>query len=178
MTAPADPAPVDRSPTGFGSAAALLLAVAATVLAGRYAWLALGVGAVGTVFVLVAVGRGSRRALGGGAAGLFAAAIVAGGAGAPAGTVLAATVGAVLVWDAGATAIDLGAQLGRTASTVRLEAVHLAGSAAVGGVTAGAAIVVYESAAGGYPVATLLFLVVATALLLAAIDRSDAIATR
>lgn len=178
MTVPVDPAPMDRSPTRFGSAVALLLAVATTVLAGRYAWLALGAGAVGTVLVVFAVRLGSRRALGGGAAGLFAAAIVAGGAGAPAGTVLAATVGAVLVWDAGATAIDLGAQLGTAASTVRLEALHLGGSAAVGGLTAGAAIVVYESAAGGYPVATLLFLVVATALLLAAIDRSDATATR
>lgn len=46
---------------------------------------------------------------------LFAAAIVAGASGAPAGTVLAGTVGAVLVWDAGATAIDLGDQLGATA---------------------------------------------------------------
>lgn len=176
MTVPADPTPVDRSPTRFGSAAAVLLAVATTVLAGRYAWLALGAGAVGTVLVTVGVGRGARQALGWGAGGLFAAAIVAGGVGAPAGTVLAATVGAVLVWDAGATAIDLGAQLGTAAHTVRLEALHLGASAAVGGVAAGAAMVVYGSAAGGYPVATLLFLVVATALVLAAVDRSDAAA--
>lgn len=170
--------PIDRSPTRFGSAVSILLAVATAVLAGRYAWLALAVGAVGTLLVLVALGRGSRRALGGGAAGLFAAAIVAGASGAPARTVLAGTVGAVLVWDSGATAVDLGEQLGANGNTVRIEALHLAASAAVGGVTAGVALLVYESAAGGYPVATLLFLVVATALLLAAIDRSDTAATR
>lgn len=174
----AGPGPIDRSPTRFASAASVLLAAATAAIAGRYAWLALGVGAVGTTLVLVAVGRGSRRVLGGGAAGLFAAAIVAGATGAPVVTVLAATVGAVLVWDAGATAIDLGEQLGATANTIRIEALHLGGSAAVGGVTVGVAILVYESAAGGYPVSTLLFLVVATALLLAAIDRSDTTATR
>lgn len=174
----AGPTPIDRSPTRFGAAAALLVAVATTVLAGGYAWLALGVGALGTTLVLVGVGRGSRRPLGAGAAGLFTATIVAGASGAPVETVLAGTVGAVVVWDAGGTAIDLGEQLGAAASTVRVEALHLAASTAVGGFTAGAAVIVYESAAGGYSVATLLFLVVATALLLAAIDRSDAVATR
>lgn len=174
----ADAQPIDRSPTRFGSAISILLAVVTAAIVGRYTWLALGLGAVGTLLVIVALGRGSRRALGGGAAGLFAAALVSGATGTPAGTVLAGTVGAVLVWDSGATAIGLGEQLGAAASTVRVEALHLAASTAVGGFTAGAAVLVYEAAAGGYSVATLLFLVVATALLLAAIDRNDTAATR
>lgn len=174
----AGPAPIDRSPTRLASAIAILLAVATSLAAGRYAWSALAVGALGTAFVLVGVGHGSRRAVGGGAAGLFAAAVVAGAHGAGAGTVLAGSLGAVLAWDAGGTAIDLGEQLGRAASTVRVEALHLAASAAVGGLTAGVAVAVYEVAAGGYTVTTLLLLVVATVLLLAAIDRRDTTATR
>lgn len=174
----ADAQPIDRSPTRFGSAISILLAVVTAAIVGRYTWLALGLGAVGTLLVIVALGRGSRRALGGGAAGLFAAALVSGATGTPAGTVLAGTVGALLVWDSGATAIDLGEQLGATGNAIRIEALHLAVSAAVGGVTAGVALLVYESAAGGYSVATLLFLVVATGLLLAAIDRSDTTTTR
>lgn len=56
--------------------------------------------------------------------------------------VLAALVGAVLVWDAGEFGVTLGQEIGRRANTRRAELVHATGTLAVGGFGAGVALLI------------------------------------
>lgn len=164
---------VDRSATRFSSTvavAAALVAVVpcwlqftATALAGTVGFLFLVAGVVTCRHVLVTAG----------AAGLFVGGIVAGGGGAPAPFVLVGAVATVVAWDAGRTGIDLGAQLGRSTPTRRLEVVHAAASTFVGCLTLGTAYVVYLLADGGRSVTLLALLVSAGVLVASALARQD-----
>lgn len=162
---------IDRDPARLSSVASGVAAVGAAVASGLYSWHALVLGLVGVGLVVAGVGTGSRSRITVGSAGLFAGVIVAGVQGAAAGATLLGGAAAVLAWDTGTTAIGIGRQLGREASTRRLELVRLAASAVVGAVTIGAGYLLYDRAAGGQPLGTLLALVLATVLLLTAIVR-------
>jgi hypothetical protein len=83
---------------------------------------------------------------------------------------LAGVAFAVLAWDAGWNAIGVGAQLGREADTVRLEAAHLAASTAVGVAVLGVGFGLYRVGTGGKPIAVLLLLVIAAVLLVEALS--------
>jgi hypothetical protein len=130
---------------GLPFAALALVAVAIGLLRGGRSWLARGA-VLGTVGVLVAGVRG----------------------GAPE-PLLVGLLGTVLAWDVGEHAIGLGEQLGREATTVRVEVVHAAASLAVGAGATTLGYGVYLGATGGQPVAALVFLVVGVVSLVAAL---------
>ena len=162
--------PVDRSParlSAWASAGAGLVALAST---GLHSWPALAAGTLGLLALVVGLARGTRSRVSLGAFGLLGGVLLAGAQGAPVLPVLVGVTFAVLAWDAGGSAVSIGAQLGRDADTRRLEVVHLASSLAVGAVVAGLGYGLYRVAAGGQPVAALVLLVVAAVLLVEAID--------
>lgn len=78
---------------------------------------------------------------------------------------LGGVVGAVLAWDAADNAIGIGQQLGRRAETVRIEAVHLAGTAAVGVAGVAAAVVVRGLSVGAVSLEAFVLLLAAVVLL-------------
>lgn len=138
-----------------GSAVAILGAAACVAAVGLAAtsagdtsellWTVPGV--TGVVLLGLAVapvrGSGSRWLVKTGAGAVFLSVVLAGlFRVAPLGTLLLAMVATVVSWDAGEHAIDVGRQLGRNASTWRLDVSHVGATAAVGvvGVLAGHAI--------------------------------------
>jgi hypothetical protein len=161
--------PVDRSPTRLGRWASVIAGLLALVSSGFYSWPALVAGALGLVLLVVGVVRGTNRTVSVGAFGLFAGAVLAGAQGAPVIPVLASVTASVLAWDFGNHAIGLGAQLGPEADTLRLEAVHLTASTAVGAVVAAVGFGLYRTGTGEQPVAALVLLVVAAVLLVEAL---------
>ncbi|MFC4541064.1 hypothetical protein ACFO5R_03860 [Halosolutus amylolyticus] len=163
--------PIDREPAPLSSVVAVVAAGGATLASGRYSWYGLAIGLLGAAVLAVGVARGVRSAVTLGSAGLVGGALVAGVQGAPAGATLVAVAAGVLAWDAATTAIGVGRQLGRAASTRRLELVHLAGSAAVGAVTIVIGSLLYEAAGGGQPLLALLLLILASVALLTALVR-------
>jgi hypothetical protein len=80
-------------------------------------------------------------------------------------SLLLASVGVVLAWDAGETAIDVGEQVGREPATAVVEATHLGASALVGLVAVAAGFVVMNLGTPGLPLESLAFLLVALVLL-------------
>lgn len=162
--------PIDRSPARLSRWISFVAALVALVSSGLYSWPALATGTLGLGLLGVGLARGSTTGVTVGAFGLFVGAILAGAQGAPVVPALIGVTFAVLAWDLGGSAISIGDQLGRDADTVRLEAVHMTGSTAVGAVTAGVGFGLYQAGNGGQPVAALVFLVIAAVLLVAALD--------
>ncbi|APX96474.1 DUF7519 family protein [Natronorubrum daqingense] len=74
-------------------------------------------------------------------------------------------IAAIVAWELGHSAIVLGEQLGREATTIRLEAVHAVSSLLVGLVAGTAGFVVYSVAGGGQPVTAIVTLLLAAVLL-------------
>ena len=127
---------IDRGPTRLSSGVAVAAAVVGFLLSGPYSWVALAAGGLGVFLVVAGVVGGRHAAVTAGCAGLVVGSIAAAQAGTPALFGLGSAVAALVAWDAGGTAIDLGAQLGRDAETTRLELVHAGSTALVGVVTA------------------------------------------
>lgn len=164
---------VDRSPTRLSAVAGSVVGTATALLSGLYSWMALGVASIGLLFVFVGFVRRRRWWVTLGCGALFVGAVLAGLAGAPPEVVLVSVVGAVVAWDVGTTAISLGGQLGRAAPTTRLELVRITVSVGVGGLVSSSGYAVYAVAGGGRPISTMLFLILAVVLLLAAIRRDQ-----
>lgn len=165
---------IDRSPTRTGSVVAVAAALVALAASGLYSWIALAAGATGVSLVALGVVLGRHDAVTVGSGALFAGVLAAGVQGAPVGVVLLAAVTTVLAWDAGGTAIDLGAQVGRDAATARLELVHATATTAVGALTAGLAWSVYRIGVGGRSLTVpVLLLVSAFCIALALTIRGD-----
>ncbi|AUX09806.1 hypothetical protein AArcSl_2181 [Halalkaliarchaeum desulfuricum] len=162
--------PIDRSSTTVGSGLSAFAALFSFVVTGFYSWGGLLAGAVGLVLLLAGLVRGTTAPVTIGGFGLVIAGIVAGAQGAPVVSVLAGVVFAVIAWDAAGLAIGLGKQLGRGADTTRLELFHVAGSLAVGIVSAGIGYAIYVFATGGQPVGAVVFLLVGTLLLLVVLE--------
>jgi hypothetical protein len=160
---------IERSPAVLSSA---LAASAAAVSAGASALTStVGLGLGGTGFLLVAVGlvRGRRRAVGLGAGGLFVGALAGGVVtGAPF-LLLPGVIAAVLAWDLGEQAINVGEQLGREADTAQLEVTHAAASTVVGAGAGGLGYAIYLGASGGQPVTALVFLLLGAVALISAL---------
>lgn len=156
---------VDRSPTRTsGRIAVAAVAVGALALAaGSPASLALGV--PGVAAVAVGVRRGNRDVVSAGAFGLFLAALLAGVASAPVGPTLLGAGLAVLAWDAGGNAIELGEQIGRDAPTREAELAHVSGTATVAATAGGLGYAFYAVSGGGRPVTALVLLCFAAVLL-------------
>jgi hypothetical protein len=145
-----------------------LIAVGATGLSAPLSLL-IAVGGFVTLLSGLLVGR--REPLTLGALGIFAAAVLAGWAGAPLSSTVLAVTAAILAWDLGQFAIGIGEQLGRDAETVRLELVHAAASTAVGIAALVAGSVVFSFAGGSTPTSALFVLVVAVAVVVLGLRR-------
>ncbi|MFB6166119.1 MAG: hypothetical protein ABEJ31_13240 [Haloarculaceae archaeon] len=89
--------------------------------------------------------------------------------GSPTGTVVLAGVAVVLAWDLGEQAVNVGEQLGREARTWPVEALHGAGTAAVGGLGVGATFLVAGADVTGLSLAALGALLAAALTLTAAL---------
>jgi hypothetical protein len=131
-------------------------------------------GATGVAMTGVAMLLGSRRSsrsllkLG---AGTLLCCVLAGGVlrSASQTTLLVGVAGTVLAYDLGENAVSLGDQLGRTAPTRTVEAVHALGSLAVAGIAVLAARTVDGVGTPGMSLTSLSLLLVAVVLLLAAV---------
>lgn len=164
---------IDRGPTRLSSAVAVAAAILAFVVSGPYSWIALAVSALGIVLVVVGVVTGTHAALTTGSAGLFAGVIAAGLQGTPAPFVLGGAVAAIVAWDTGGTAIDLGAQLGRAAETTRLELVHAASTVLVGAIAAGGSWMLYRTSLGSRPLTVPMLLLIAALCIAVALTVRD-----
>ena len=162
---------VTRKPTIVSSVAALLVAATGLLLSGLYSSLALIAAAGGLVALVVAALTGARPLVTIGALGLFAGAVAAGVRGAPPAILLAAVLAAVLAYDFGGTAVDLGEQLGREADTRRLELLRVATSSLVGVAAATASYIVYLVGASGQPLSAVVLLLITVFVLFVALRR-------
>ena len=150
-----------RRPTWVSSLGAFLAGIVAVSAVGYGSVAALGVGLFGLVLLGVGLHRGLRGAVDGGALSVFVAVVLGALATESIDATLLATIGVVLAWDLGHSAIDFGEQLGRESSTGRLEVVHGLASLLVGIATAILAYVVYLFSTGGQPVAAVTLLILA-----------------
>lgn len=153
-----------RKPTTLSSAITVCGALLATVVAGAGSTNGLFLGLAGVVFVAVGLYAQNHSAIDIGGGVLFVAVILGATQGGSVESTLLGAVAAVVAWDIGQSAIDLGEQLGREADTTRLEAVHAGTSTLVGLVTVTFAYALYVFAAGGQPVAAVVLLLAAAAL--------------
>lgn len=164
---------IDRGPTRLSSAIAVTAAILAFLVSGPYSWIALAVGGLGVVLVLLGVLTGAHAAVTVGSAGLFVGAIAAGLQRTPPLFVLGGAVAAMVAWDTGGTAIDLGAQLGRAADTTRLELVHAASTVLVGTVAAGGGWALYRTSLGGRSLTVPMLLLIAALCIAVALTVRD-----
>lgn len=160
---------IDRSPTRTSQ----LLAVIAASVALATAALASSTGGLVSVLgvLLLAVGvlRGSRGLVTGGSFVLFLGVLYGGLLAAPAELLIPGTMAAILAWDFGEQAINVGEQLGREADTQRLETMHAAASTAVAVAAGGLGYGIYMLGSGGQPVTALVFLLIAALALTSAL---------
>lgn len=164
-----DPVTVERAPTLVSTTLAVAAAVGAAVLASTAASPALPVGLAAAGLVGVGITAGSRTGLAVGAAGTFGTAVIAAVAGGTVPVVVGATLAAVLAWDFGDQALDVGTQVGRGPSTWRGEAGHALASVGVGVAMAVAVVTVYRVATGGLSTTALVALAAAAILLTGAL---------
>jgi hypothetical protein len=160
-----DDGTIDRSPPRFSAWVAVGTAVLAVAAVGRASATALVFGVAGGALVLAGLGVARKGPVTVGSALLFCGVLAAGTVGAATRPLLVAGAATVVCWDVGRYAVDLGAQLGRAASTVRVELLHVAVSALVASATVGAAYAASRTVAGGQPVVALVALLLAGALL-------------
>ena len=164
---------ITRQPTRLSSAAALVTGVLGFVSVGPYSGLALGLAGFGLIALVAGLVRDSRSLATIGPVGLFAGAVAAGVADPPVAVVLFGVLAAVLAYDFAATAVDLGAQLGREADTRRLELIHLATSSLAGVAVAVVSYLVYALGAGGQPISAVVGLLLAVVVLFVALRRQQ-----
>ncbi|WP_267642391.1 DUF7519 family protein [Haloarchaeobius amylolyticus] len=129
---------------------------------------------VGALLVTIALapGRGdsTRTLLKAGSGFVFLAVLVAGVTQlADFDALLLSGVAAVVAWDAGETAVNVGEQLGQEPTTWPVEAAHLAGTLVVGAVTVALGRVAQGLGTPGLPLTQFAFLLVAVVVLAAAL---------
>lgn len=152
---------ITRRPTTIASAVAAAGATVAIVAGSYETAYGLLLGAVGAALLAAGLVRGHRIAVDAGCGVLFLCVVAGGIAGASVEAALLGTIGVVLSWDLGQSAIDLGDQLGREAETRRLELAHAGSSLLVGLTAATVGYAVYTVAADGQPVAAVVLALLA-----------------
>lgn len=154
-----------RRPALISSAVAATGAILAVVTSGYASIFGLALAVIGASFLALGLARGTHSAIDVACLLLFAGVLASGYEGGSVELALLGTVGTVVAWDLGQSAIDLGEQLGREAQTTRLEAVHVASSAIVGLVAITIGYTLYVFAADGQPVAAVALLLAAASLI-------------
>lgn len=129
---------ITRRPTRLAGAVSLLAAAAAVLTTVPGPAFATGSAALGLGLVGGALAIGSRRLLDIGALAAFVG-VAASAGDLPVTGPLLGTIAVLVSWDVGGVAIKLGAQLGREATTTRLELWSVLSSAGVGMAAAGLA---------------------------------------
>ncbi|OVE85182.1 hypothetical protein B2G88_07315 [Natronolimnobius baerhuensis] len=154
-----------HKPTLLSSGVALVAAVVATAVAGLASTTGLGFGAVGALAIGAGLATGGRTFVDVGAVAVFFGVVVAGLEATVVGPTVFGTIAVVLAWDLAHTAIDIGEQLGRETQTRRLEAVAIVSSLLVGLLAGAIGYAVFIAGAGGQPVAMVVLLLLAAALI-------------
>lgn len=162
---------ITRQPTRLSSAAALAAGVLGLGSVGPYSALAVGLAGLGVIVLGGGLLLDSRSLATVGPIGLFAGAVAAGVEDPPVAVILLGVLAAVLAYDFAATAIDLGAQLGREADTRRLELIHVGTSSFVGVAVAVVSVLVYAFGTGGQPISAVVGLLLAVVVLFVALRR-------
>ncbi|MEF8757876.1 MAG: hypothetical protein V5A33_06540 [Halobacteriales archaeon] len=130
---------IDRRPSRVNAVCALLAAFAAAALVGIGARVALLGAATGVVALTAGLVARSRSWLTVGALGLLAGVLAGGLLGVDDVRVVVGAALTLVAWDLAENAVGLGAQVGRRASTTRVEVVRVGVSAVVGTAAAGLA---------------------------------------
>lgn len=151
---------ITRAPTRISASLATTLATVSLLAVATTGSSPLALAAAGLPLLGLGAFRGFPRAVTFGATLLVAGVLYGGVVGAGPEALLVGVVAAVVAWDVGHYGITLGEQLGREARTSRVETVHLAGSLGVGAITAAVGYGAFVSAAGGLPLAALVFLLI------------------
>lgn len=161
------PAP---APPRVGMATASLASVVAVGSVATAGVPALAVGTLGLVVLVTGLTRARGDAVTAGASLQATGALVAGMGGAHPFVVLVALVAAVVAWDVGWMAVDLGVQLGETVPVTRALGIHAVASWGVGLAIFAVGVAVFRVSTGGQPVAALLLLLVAAVLVGVSLD--------
>lgn len=164
---------ITRRPTRPSSVAAVLVGLLGLVIVTPYSTVSLALSGVGFVGLVAGLAVDSRTLVTLGPVGLFAGAVAAGAGNAPVALTLCAILAAVLAYDFGATAVDLGAQLGQEADTRRLELIRLATSSFVGCAIGGVSYLVYVVGTGGQPLSAVVAMLLAVVVLFVALRRQE-----
>jgi hypothetical protein len=164
--------PIDRAPTYLSSTLALLAAVSTAVLS-AYAPVALGSALVGLLVLAVGLGLGRQQEITVGGGLLVVGVVAAGTSGAPVSATVLGMTSALLAFDTATTAVGLGEQLGREATTSEVELFHAAASTAVGLGVVVPALAIREAATGGQPVSAVFGLLVVVLLSVVVLRRAD-----
>ncbi|ERH04532.1 MAG: hypothetical protein J07HR59_01667 [Halorubrum sp. J07HR59] len=122
-------------------------------------------GTVGLIVLLGGMYRVSPRVIGLGGGFVGAGVAIAGVLGSPPAPLVLAAVAGVVAWDVADHAASVSLHVGRTARSRRNLVFHTSSSVLVGGITSGFAYGVYLTAAGGQPVAAVVFLLAGAVLL-------------
>lgn len=152
---------VTRRPTRSGTVITVVAATMATLSTLSGGATALAIAAIGLSLIGFSLLVARQRLLDLGALVLFAGIALGAIRGAAVLWVLLGTIAGVLAWDAGGTAMSMGRQLGREASTVRAELMRTVVGAGVGLVAVGIGYVMYRTASGGQPVGALVVMLLA-----------------
>jgi hypothetical protein len=163
---------IDRSPTYLSSGLAVV-AGTLTVTTSAATWPAVASGLAGLLGLAVGLGFGRQSPVTVGAGLLVVGVIAAGISGVPVLVTLLGITTALLAYDLATTAIGLGEQLGRAASTAEVELLHAAVSTLVGLGVVVLGFAVHEAAVGNQPASAVLGLLVVVVVLVAALRRSD-----
>lgn len=156
----------DDSPLVFSGILALIAGGIAVIVPGLVSLMALLAGLLGLgLFAAGIFMNASRSMVSLGTLGIFLCVLVAGSAGAPTELLLVGILGTVIAWDLGHYSIVLGRQLGRRASTRRVQVVHAATTLGVGVIVAGLAYATFTFAAANQPFPAVILLLLAVILL-------------
>ncbi|ELY97798.1 hypothetical protein C482_12630 [Natrialba chahannaoensis JCM 10990] len=164
----AGPVSLTRKPTVFSSScafAAAFVAAATTLFVPGTDAAVFGVAVLGALALGVGLLRGRPQVIDIGALVIFATLILAGIETPTVEPLIVGTVATVLAWDLGHSGLDLGAQLGREARTIRLEIVQLGSSLLVGLLAGTIGYGVYVFGASGQPTGAVALLLLAAALI-------------
>jgi len=160
---------IDRSPATTSVRLAVGAAVVATIALAAGAPASLIATAPGLLALLGGLRAERRDVVAVGAGALFVGALLAGIGGAPVEITLLGAGLAVLAWDVAGNAFEMGAQMGRDASTREAELAHASGTAAVGLGAGGLGYALFAVAEGGRPLTAVVMLSFAAVLLASAL---------